>query len=120
MPALILVVDDNEDLRDTMAELLDLEGYAALTASSGKDALAVLSSLETVPDVVLSDWRMPDMDGEALFNALRADARFQQIPFILMGQFQSSREMMKHFPGAHFLDKPFNPDELIILLQSLV
>ena len=120
MPALILVVDDNVDLRDTMAELLALEGYEAITAINGEDALEILSSLEGLPDVILSDWHMPEMDGEALYQVLRGDESYRNVPFILMGQFQSSRAMEAQFPDAHFLDKPFSPIELTKLLESLL
>ena len=119
MPILVLVVDDNQDLRETLAELLNLEGFQVITASNGEDALVVLGSNETLPGVILSDWRMPDMDGEGLYQALRADPRFQHIPFILMGQFQSSHEILQNFPNAQFLAKPFNPEELINMIRSL-
>ncbi len=120
MPDLILVVDDNVDLRETMAELLGLEGYQTVTASNGEVGLDVLSSLEVLPDLIISDWRMPEMDGEAFYRTLRAKPDFEHIPFILMGQFQSSASVHQLFPDAAFLDKPFNPNELINMVFSLL
>lgn len=120
MPDLILVVDDNVDLRETMAELLGLEGFQTVTAPNGEVALDVLSSLEVLPDVIISDWRMPEMDGEAFYQNLRANPDYDHIPFILMGQFQSSSSVRQLFPGADLLDKPFNPDELINMVLSLL
>lgn len=120
MSALILVVDDNVDLRETMAELLMLEGFEALIAVNGLDALEMLSSGDMIPDIIVSDWRMPDMDGEELYKTLRSDARYVHIPFILMGQFQSSQAMVKQFPDAQFLDKPFSPNELITIIRNIV
>jgi CheY-like chemotaxis protein len=80
--AAILVVDDEEDVRETLAELLANEGYHAIMASGGRDALHKMESF--LPDLVITDITMPDMNGGELMLALAADARFQDIPVMVV------------------------------------
>ena len=78
----ILVVDDDDSTVELLAQLLELEGYAVLTASDGQEALERAS--RTVPDLILTDQRMPIMTGAGLFRALQKNPRLRQIPVILI------------------------------------
>lgn len=78
----ILVVDDDDSTVEFLAQLLELEGYAVLTASDGQEALERAS--RTVPDLILTDQRMPIMTGAGLFRALQKNPRLRQIPVILI------------------------------------
>ena len=59
----VLVVEDDADTRDTLAEVLQEDGFAVLTASNGREAFEVLNSASTKPSVILLDMMMPVMDG---------------------------------------------------------
>lgn len=78
----ILVVDDEADNRRVYGFLLEKEGYAVKTASSGAEALA--AALESPPDLIISDVTMPGDDGLQLLKKIKADKTTAGVPFILM------------------------------------
>jgi CheY-like chemotaxis protein len=77
----ILVVDDEFDLLTTWRLVLQMEGYEVSTASNG--LLALESVRANPPDLIITDWMMPTMDGVALCHALAADDTLAQIPVVL-------------------------------------
>ncbi len=114
--ASVLVVDDDADLAKVLVALLVKEGYACERASSGREAL---SRIEARPvDAVLTDLRMPDMDGMALLAHVAK--RWPQVPVILLtahGSVPAAVEAMK--AGAvDFLLKPFVPEELAFVVRK--
>jgi len=78
----VLVVDDDDSIREFLAQLLELEGYAVLTASNGQEALE--RARATVPGLIVTDQMMPLMTGTELFRALMRDPRLRQVPVILI------------------------------------
>lgn len=112
-PPTILVVDDSLTMRKVITRLLTREGYAALAAKDGVDALQQLESV--LPDVILLDIEMPRMDGFELSRAIRGDARTAHIPLIVI----SSRTADKHRKYAEdlgvnvYLGKPYQEEELL-------
>jgi CheY-like chemotaxis protein len=80
--AAILVVDDDQSQRDMVAELLRSEGFAAMTAPNGADALTRLRS-GLAAKVILLDLRMPVMDGWAFLRAQRSDPALAHIPVVV-------------------------------------
>jgi len=81
--ATILIVEDDPDLRETLAEILLCERYQVLTAAHGHEGLLLLSSLRVLPDVILLDLRMPVMDGREFRSVLRGDPVWQVIPVVV-------------------------------------
>ena len=79
--SLILVVEDEEKSRDTLRELLELEGYDVETANNGQEALDKLDVIE--PCVILLDLFMPVMDGWELLDRLRSDGRLARIAVVV-------------------------------------
>ncbi|WP_375755107.1 response regulator [Corallococcus exercitus] len=67
----LLLVENNEDVREALREILESEGYRALTAANGQDALNVLAEQERMPGLILLDLVMPVMDGHAFIEHLR-------------------------------------------------
>ncbi len=107
----ILIVDDEPDICHMLRRLMESKGYEAITANDGKEALEKIR--HDTPDVVLSDSKMPNMDGmELLKNAREIDP---DLPLILITAFadvHGAVEAMRQ--GAHdYLSKPFNHDEVI-------
>jgi CheY-like chemotaxis protein len=101
----ILVVDDEPGIRDVIAALLEEEGYLVHCAESGADALAAVERGEF--DLVLSDVRMPDIDGPTLIRRLRR--RGHQMPALLMSAVYADVDI----PDVPFVPKPFDADRLL-------
>jgi len=81
--ATILVVEDNDDVREMMTVALELEGHHVHTAANGRQALAQLEN-GLRPSVILLDLMMPVMNGWEFRSALKRDARFSDIPVIVV------------------------------------
>jgi CheY-like chemotaxis protein len=102
----VLVVDDDELSREVLAALLDAKGYSVETATSGDEAFVRLRTMETRPDVVLTDMQMPGMSGVELADAVRALCGTK----ILMLGMSGSKAEAAGFDG--FLLKPFSMVDL--------
>ena len=76
----ILVIEDQEDVRENIAELLDLSNYSVRTAKDGKEG--VKSALENPPDLILCDIMMPELDGYEVLYLLMKNPTTSSIPFI--------------------------------------
>ncbi len=117
---LILVVDDSLTVRRVTQRLLVREGYRVQLAKDGLDALEKLA--EERPSIVLSDIEMPRMDGFDLVRNLRGDARWRDLPVIMI----TSRIAQKHRDHAaelgvdHYLGKPYSEDDLLALIGRYV
>jgi CheY-like chemotaxis protein len=79
----VLVVDDDEAIRDAMREALEEDGYDVVTAGNGVEALEVLQAVPA-PSAIVVDMMMPIMDGWQLVQRLKSDSRLSQIPVIAM------------------------------------
>jgi chemosensory pili system protein ChpA (sensor histidine kinase/response regulator) len=114
---LVLVVDDSITVRRVTQRLLSREGYRVALAADGLQALEQLHN-ET-PAVVLCDIEMPRMDGFDLVRNLRADARWVDIPVIMITSriADKHRELAMSLGANHYLGKPYPEDELMGLLH---
>jgi CheY-like chemotaxis protein len=109
----ILIVDDEEDVRAIAKLGLEMgAGWNVLTASSGQEALNMAVSHQ--PDVILLDMMMPDMDGRATFQQLRANPNTRTIPVILVTAKvqQSDQDNFADLGVAAIFAKPFRPLKL--------
>jgi DNA-binding response OmpR family regulator len=106
---MVLVAEDDPSVRMTLEFVLEDEGFRVLVAEDGEEALRL--SVEHRPDAILLDQIMPKMDGKRVHAALRADAATSSIPvFVLSGMARGGED---DWPGAQFIGKPFNPDQLV-------
>src|SRR5688500_18204363 len=80
--AKILIVDDGEDARETMATILRGRGHTATCVPNGRDALT--SVLTDLPDVILLDLMMPEMDGPSFLEVVRSYLRIQSLPVVVL------------------------------------
>lgn len=119
MPATILFVEDNRDLRKNAALVLELEGYQVQVARDGREALDLLDS-GLVPDLIVSDIMMPRMDGYEFFEAVRQLPHLTAVPFIFLTARGSRRDISTgRMMGADdYLVKPFEPEDFIIAVQN--
>lgn len=110
----VLIVEDDADLREMMAQLLTLEGFAAATASNGREALAYLRT-NVAPDVILLDLMMPVMDGWEFRREQQRDAEMAGVPVIILSALDQPRAAGV---GADaFLKKPLDFDRLLELIR---
>jgi CheY-like chemotaxis protein len=105
MPRTVLVADDDPPILDLVGELLAAEGYDVRLATDGLDALD--KALETPPDLVLTDFKMPNLDGLGLAERLRE--RDQSVPILLM----SAVPPAVNAPGIDVIRKPFDVFQLV-------
>jgi len=112
----VFVVDDEDALRESLQEILEEDGYLVLTARDGHEGLRRMRGLR-LPSVAVIDLVMPDMDGEELIAAMKADPLLADIPIIVITSHDlSAREL----PAAvRLLRKPFQPDRLRALIGEL-
>jgi putative two-component system response regulator len=114
----ILIVEDNEVLRQGVQLLLEAEGFKALSASNGREALERLQSAH--PDLILSDISMPVMDGYQLFDKVRAHPQWVAIPFIFLTARGGREDIFngKQLGAEDYLVKPVNRQELVTAVRS--
>jgi CheY-like chemotaxis protein len=110
----VLIVEDDADLREMMAQLLSLEGYRAETAPNGRDALRYLEQGDR-PDVILLDLMMPVMDGWEFRRRQVADPTIATVPVVVLSAVDPSRA--GDLGGAAFLKKPLDFDQLLELVR---
>ncbi len=118
MAARILVVDDEEDYRLIIRDVLMAGGFEVKTCVDGQEGVEALASFR--PDVLLVDWNMPKMDGEALCRVVRGDERFRAVPILMLTVRRTPDEELEalHFGVDDFLVKPFRPDELVARVRA--
>lgn len=110
----VLVVDDDADIRETIALLLNAEGFQTLEAAGGHEALDLLRRARDVA-VILLDLRMPDMSGTDLVKQLKGDAALARIPVIVMSGDNAARAIAASIGADGCLVKPI---ELAMLLAT--
>ncbi|MCX6639271.1 MAG: response regulator [bacterium] len=116
-PKRVLVVDDEEGVREIVSEMIADMGFSVCGAESGEDALKLLK--KTKVDLVISDVKIKGMDGLSLARRLRK--RFPKLPLALMTAFDSAdvRKMVSDRKVDFLLLKPFYMDELRGMVQHL-
>ena len=114
----ILVVDDEFGTVEVLVAALEDEGYRALTAANGRRALEILE--ENIPDLIVSDFMMPLMDGAALVQAMRSNPEYRDIPVIMMSAAPEAA-LRKHLDGYEaFLRKPFRVPALLERIATVL
>ena len=114
----VLIIEDNDDIREGTAEVLDLAGYETFTAKHGK--IGVDMALKHLPDVILCDIMMPELDGYGVLYLLNKNAKTAPIPFIFITAKTERADMRKGMEmGADdYLTKPFDDLELFKAIES--
>ena len=115
-----LIIDDEEDYRIIISEVLRGAGYEVRAGKDGEEGLALLT--QAPADVVLVDWMMPKMDGEHFCRAMRAEAALKEIPVIMLTVKQTADEELEalHFGVDDFLVKPFKAAELLSRVRAVL
>ena len=116
---LILLVEDNIDLSAYLTGILD-KNFKIITAFNGKQGFEI--ALENIPDLILSDMMMPEMDGFELCTKIRSEETTSHIPFVLLTARAAIEDRLEGFElGAdEYLTKPFNVNELHVRINNLL
>jgi len=114
----ILIIEDNDDIREGTAEMLDLAAYQTFTAKNGK--VGVDLAIKHIPDLILCDIMMPELDGYGVLYLLQKNPQTAAIPFIFMTAKAERADMRKGMEmGADdYLTKPFDDVELFNAIES--
>ena len=109
----ILVIEDEPNVRESLIDLLEVEGFKAISAESGRIGLTIAHDIH--PDLVLCDVRMPDIDGYKVLQNLREHSDTGATPFIFLSAYTAKLDMRRGMElGADdYLFKPFTADELL-------
>jgi len=115
---IILLIEDNNDIRENTCEMLELAGYEIISTANGKNGVALAK--EKKPDMILCDIMMPEMDGYEVFNGLRNDIKTVHIPFIFLTASAEKKEIALGIAmGAQgYICKPFETQELFDTITS--
>ncbi|HEX4047662.1 MAG TPA: response regulator transcription factor [Elusimicrobiota bacterium] len=115
-----LIIDDEEDYRVIISEVLRGAGYEVRSARDGGEGLEALK--QAPADVVLVDWMMPKMDGEQFCRAMRGALGLKDIPVIMLTVKQTADEELEalHFGVDDFVVKPFKAAELLARVRAVL
>ena len=114
----ILLIEDDRALRENTEELLELSGYSMITAPNGK--IGIQMAKEKLPDIIVCDIMMPEVDGYGVLKELSSDEKTKHIPFIFLSAKTEHKEIRKGMDlGADdYLTKPFEEEDLINAIES--
>lgn len=114
----ILVIEDNEEVRENLEEILELSGYQVQQAANGK--IGVQQALKTPPDLIICDIMMPELDGFGVLNILSKKPLTADIPFIFLTAKSEKADFRRGMDlGADdYLTKPFYKDELLRVVET--
>lgn len=120
MPKRLLIVDDEPHLLRALEALLGAEGFEVTTARSGAEALVKLA--QGLPDLIISDIRMPGMSGYELARQLRDSSRTALVPIVFLTAKGESEDRIEGFRAGvdAYFTKPFIPNELLAMVNNIL
>lgn len=114
----LLLIEDNKDMRENIAEILDLSGYKVLSAKNGKVGVDIAK--KEIPDLIICDIMMPELDGYGVLNMLSKNEDTANIPFIFLTAKAEKNDFRKgmNLGADDYITKPFNDDELLKAIET--
>ncbi|MHC4378726.1 MAG: response regulator transcription factor, partial [Planctomycetota bacterium] len=114
----ILVIEDNEEVRENLEEILELSGYQVTTAEDGK--VGVEKALTNPPDLILCDVMMPHLDGFGVLNILSKKSATSNVPFIFLTAKTEKSDFRRgmNLGADDYVTKPFYKDELLDVIET--
>ena len=118
----ILVVDDDESVLRMVTMLLQTRRYRVLTARTGREALARVK--ESMPDIVILDGMLPEVNGFEICHQIKTSERFRHIPVIMMSAVHTgwrfAADVKERYGADDYVEKPFDPQELLRRVETLL
>ena len=114
----LMLVDDDPNLILLVKDYLEFRGYQVITAGNGREALKLLE--QKIPDLIICDVMMPEMDGYSLVEHIRKNSATEWIPVLFLSAKGQSQDRVKGLnTGADvYIVKPFEPEELVAQVES--
>ena len=118
MSKTILLIEDNLEMRENTAEIMELANYTVITAVDGKDGVS--KAKENIPDLIICDIMMPEMDGYGVLYILSKDPKTCAIPFVFLTAKAEKSEFRKgmNLGADDYVTKPFQEMELLSVIES--
>ncbi len=109
----LLIIEDNEEVRENLAEILELYGYEVITANHGLEGVKL--ALSNIPDLILCDVMMPELDGYGVLNLLTENEKTAAIPFVFITARTEKEDIRRgmNLGADDYITKPFYKDELL-------
>ena len=116
----ILIIEDNNDIRSNLEELLELENYQVISAKNGLIGLEKV--LSESPDFIMCDISMPEKNGYEVFAILKSSPYHSKIPFIFLTASAQEKDIAKgkKLGVDAYITKPFHTDELLMTIKTLI
>jgi two-component system, chemotaxis family, chemotaxis protein CheY len=114
----VLVVDDDDDIRDCLVGYLEDEGFHPIGVSNGKRALEMLTGAGPRPSVIVLDLMMPVMDGRGFREEQLRAAELADIPVVLISAYANLVETARELKVAQYLSKPIDPLGLLTVIRQ--
>ena len=118
-PHVVMIVEDDADVREILSEIVADQGFCAVSASNGRDALDELRAAPSPPCVILLDMMMPVMDGWQFRAEQRRDPALGGIPVVVLSAHADASEAAESMHAAAFLGKPVDLDRLLEVIRRL-
>jgi CheY-like chemotaxis protein len=113
---LIMVVDDDADIRETVADVLQDEGYSVEVAANGREVLEQLHGSTRLPDLILLDLMMPELDGWGVLAELEKTPRFASVPVVVFSAYASDDAAVAALKVRGFVRKPLRLEDLLAVV----
>jgi DNA-binding response OmpR family regulator len=114
----ILLLEDNVELRTLLQQALELSDHHILAAGTGIEGLALLNDTGIIPDAIICDLNMPEMDGATFIRHVRANPEWAQTYVIILSGSEEDRSLALETGANHYIQKPFSIFGLANLLEA--
>jgi len=116
----ILLLEDTKDMRTAIRDSLEMSGHDVITGKDGRDGFAYLESEDPLPDLIITDLKMPEIGGLAFMQQMRQHAEWTKIPIIATSGVPGDETAALSAGADVFIVKPFKHSELETLIQLLL
>ena len=114
----VVVVEDDELIRESLLEVLEENGYEAIGAGDGREALDKLAALDAPPCLIVLDLMMPGMDGREFRKHQLEDPAIASIPVVVISAFRDLEEIAKELAPAGLFKKPLKLKDFLTIVQT--
>ncbi len=116
--SLVMIVDDEKYVRESLGKILSKEGYEIRSSATGDEALNLLNEIK--PDVILLDFKMPGLDGVEVCKRIRANENTKNIPIIMITAYPHEKTEALRAGVDDFLDKPADPLDVCMRIKCVL